>query len=856
MKRKAAFIICLIISIVTLLQGASFSLAADAGKTEEEKFRDLANWQGDLDPDTPITEVNTPGTHDSAMFGIGSALWDGAGFAHNQDKTFAEQLSIGVRYIDGRFCYVNKKNADETENIFCCHGGFIPEMNDKDISLKDLLGELNKFLDEHPTEYIFLPYKCESEKDMTAINLNQLLTQIFWQLSQDNDERYMIAYAGDRVPTVEEAKGHIIFSINSNSGIFSDHVSIANTYSDGTDKKVKELSSAFDINNVRKLSKEPKKFSLNSGKEPESDRVPRLIHTSCYQAPFRTPAWTSKDIREWLFGRVDKLDDVAPPTFYEGYYYGIVLFDYVKADECRLIVSLNRKTGKRVNLADVNNVYVSTFEEIKTAIKEIPEYGSLRLYLNKPEIKLSETITIDKPCDVYFYASADSCGCSLTVPRGRAFYIDDEDVGLHFGGGITLCGYSDYEGDGECIYVNDDNCLIEGAVFSRCGSKNTDNGLFDNWDGGAIYVNGTDCTIRNCTFEYCKAQSEGGAICIDEDDCRIEYCRFLNCTAADGGALYFSPGVDDCFVEQCLFRGCTAGNTSAGDINGRSDTYVIDCNGCNSIKGCSVKTKNGFFEFGYNKDGTVGLCASVYKDGKAHGPTEYIKSAEAFQKYIKAHAADEYDFMSIDLKDNTVFPLGTLDISEENVKIQITNGYIDGRFLGNSPAIGLSGAGKVTFDMEGLHIQNAQSGIHVTAPDCMLKSGTVYNCKPLNGGIYIEGNGKGCRIESVRLIECDSQDKGAISSTCDNTTITGCKFENCGATSKYDVAFSGKGNVIEKCEFTPQKARIKGDCKVVNETASIFSDASLWIIIGTVVVVVAAVVVAILAEKKKKAEKT
>lgn len=342
--KKTAAIICAALLLATVFCNVSFASAAD-----DERFSDLANWQKDLDADTPITEVNIPGTHDSAMFGIGSAPWDGFGFAHNQDLTFEEQLNIGVRYIDGRFCYEKEGNADETENIFCCHGGYIPEMDDEDISLKTLLAELNKFLDAHPTEFIFFPYKCESEEDMKSGQLNSLLTSIFDGLVQKNGERYMMAYPGDAVPTVEQAKGHIIFTINSNSGIFSDYCAIANTYSSGTDEKVKELSEVFDINNVRKLSKQPRRYSYFNEGKPKSERTPRLIHTSCYQAPFRTPARTSADIHEWILGKVNKLDGVEPPEFHAGYYYGIVLFDYVREDECRLIVNLNKTADESVS---------------------------------------------------------------------------------------------------------------------------------------------------------------------------------------------------------------------------------------------------------------------------------------------------------------------------------------------------------------------------------------------------------------------------------------------------------------------------------------------------------------------------
>ena len=336
--KKLSTVGCIVLSLVLIL-GCFITPA----KAEATPFSSLSDWMGDLDLDTPITEINIPGTHDTAMFGIGSGIFEGAGFAHNQDLTFAEQLAIGVRFFDGRFCYVKEGNKDETENIFCCHGGFIPEMNDKDISLKDMLNEMNKFLDAHPTEFIFLSYKCESEEDMDSMQLNNLLSKIFYDLAETNFERYMIARPGDPVPTLNRAKGHIVASINSNNGIFSDYCSIANSWSSGTDVKVKELSEVFS--DVRPLEKSPRNFTAKSDNLAKRGRAPRVIHTSCYQAPFRTPARTSADIFQWILGKVDSLDGVTHPTFHQGYYYGIILFDYVKEEECRLIIGLNNPQG-------------------------------------------------------------------------------------------------------------------------------------------------------------------------------------------------------------------------------------------------------------------------------------------------------------------------------------------------------------------------------------------------------------------------------------------------------------------------------------------------------------------------------
>lgn len=165
---------------------------------------------------------------------------------------------------------------------------------------------------------------------------------------------------------------------------------------------------------------------------------------------------------------------------------------------------------------------------------------------------LDKTIEITKPCKLYFNGlkEVNEYGPSLLTVvcvDSHAFHVVADDVELHFSDSVMIGGPQNDKVYGEGIYVDGYNCLIDGGYFKFCGEAR-----HPSYSGGAIYVYNENCTIQNAVFEDCYGYC-GGAICVDDDYCHIINCRFINCDADYGDAIYVCSYNGDGFIAS----GCT-----------------------------------------------------------------------------------------------------------------------------------------------------------------------------------------------------------------------------------------------------------------------------------------------------------
>ena len=121
---------------------------------------DASNWMSHISSQTSISQINIPGTHDSAAIGMG--LWS------CQSSSITEQLEHGVRLLDVRLKF-NAKGT--TYDIYTCHGdkGFLINMNEFQ-SLNSLLNECKTFLSTNTSETVLMSLKVD---DWNAAKTNQ-----------------------------------------------------------------------------------------------------------------------------------------------------------------------------------------------------------------------------------------------------------------------------------------------------------------------------------------------------------------------------------------------------------------------------------------------------------------------------------------------------------------------------------------------------------------------------------------------------------------------------------------------------------------------------------------------------------
>ena len=100
-----------------------------------------------MSDDAKLSQLSIPGTHETmALHGV-------AGYAQCQDMSLEEQFNLGVRYLDIRCRYVGE--GDDVS--FAIHHGSIYQKK----MFGDVLNDVESFLEDHPSETIFMRIKQE-----------------------------------------------------------------------------------------------------------------------------------------------------------------------------------------------------------------------------------------------------------------------------------------------------------------------------------------------------------------------------------------------------------------------------------------------------------------------------------------------------------------------------------------------------------------------------------------------------------------------------------------------------------------------------------------------------------------------
>ena len=227
---------------------------------------------------------------------------------------------------------------------------------------------------------------------------------------------------------------------------------------------------------------------------------------------------------------------------------------------------------------------VNTGEEIQALIDAANSGDVLHIKVDAnfyQVLGLKEAIKINKPIEIYFeFGSKTNFEyIEFCCKTDHAFYIDADNVTLHFGDKIAINGAMSNTIHGEAIYVQGNHCTIDGGFFSRCGVPERIKTFGNEYDGGAIYVDGTDCTIQNADFGDCTGY-DGGAICVNQHNCHVIDCEFTDCNAMDdGGAIYVCYGTYGFVASGCSFTDCSCKDEDSGQfIEGARDAKVYNCN--------------------------------------------------------------------------------------------------------------------------------------------------------------------------------------------------------------------------------------------------------------------------------------
>lgn len=155
---------------------------------------DMKNWMKEIPDEKKITEINIPGTHDSATCFVAFSF-----ISRTQHLTVDGQLEKGVRYFDFRFRY-EKGRFVASHSIATCKKS--RGIMASELTADDIVNSCVDFLKKNPHETILFQLK-----ETVSHKGNDFYTDFFEKYIKNNPQCW---YVKNAIPTMGEVRGKIV----------------------------------------------------------------------------------------------------------------------------------------------------------------------------------------------------------------------------------------------------------------------------------------------------------------------------------------------------------------------------------------------------------------------------------------------------------------------------------------------------------------------------------------------------------------------------------------------------------------------------------------------------------------------
>ncbi|KAJ5999809.1 hypothetical protein N7481_000218 [Penicillium waksmanii] len=176
---------------------------------------DRAEWMKTYPDNTPLVHLNIPGTHDSATWNYDQATQRSLKGITDlnqvivpvpetfrcQDLPFIDMLDMGIRAFDLRYSF------DPTNTTLVFYHG--PALLSQTATVDDVLFGFYQWLDDHPSETIFLSFQHESSTAKYTSNNAELQLNLY-NILVSPEARHYFLQRKDQLGTLGEARGKII----------------------------------------------------------------------------------------------------------------------------------------------------------------------------------------------------------------------------------------------------------------------------------------------------------------------------------------------------------------------------------------------------------------------------------------------------------------------------------------------------------------------------------------------------------------------------------------------------------------------------------------------------------------------
>ena len=153
-----------------------------------------ADWMKKINSELKITQINIPGSHNSAARYIPMSF-----FARCQSLSLQGQLEAGVRYLDIRL-RLNGKGFVLAHGFLNCRNKKFPFSGE--LKIETVLEQCYYFLSCNPTEAVLL---CIKDEDGNAGS--EFYDRLYKEYILQNPEKW---YIENRIPTLGEVRGRLI----------------------------------------------------------------------------------------------------------------------------------------------------------------------------------------------------------------------------------------------------------------------------------------------------------------------------------------------------------------------------------------------------------------------------------------------------------------------------------------------------------------------------------------------------------------------------------------------------------------------------------------------------------------------
>lgn len=297
-------------------------------------------WMSNLPDDALLSSVNLPGTHDTGTAAVVQGSIPQISLTSCQKYYYGEQLNVGARAFDIR-CNATGKDVKDVKII---HGSELWQCYDRDgseLTLADILDDSVRFLSEHDSEALVMMVKPDDG------SVSDLAYALYDFISKNRD----YVWTGGGIPTVEEARGKIVFmhrfTLPDDLEKYSDWFGL--DLADWDDYSYGEASyalSIYDKDNIHVYAQDaynaPALLKLDyiwgTMKQTTGNDADHKIAASSWVYNYTSsamlrPLETSRKINPQIF------ED--EPGYIDKQRLGIVMFNFIDAPMARLIYETN-----------------------------------------------------------------------------------------------------------------------------------------------------------------------------------------------------------------------------------------------------------------------------------------------------------------------------------------------------------------------------------------------------------------------------------------------------------------------------------------------------------------------------------